>query len=144
MTFTVLPAPHIRHSDSISVGMADVLIALIPCVGMACYYFGWRIAVNCAVSVFSAAVFETLLSLFLRKKITLGDLSAVVTGVIISMLLPAGAPYMYIVLANFAAMLAAKWMFGGLGKNASRDKKQSRRGRRPRQKTASSKRSGQF
>ena len=56
MTLSVLPAPHIRHSDSITVTMADVLIALLPCVGTACYYFGWRIAVNCAKDAVRTAV----------------------------------------------------------------------------------------
>ena len=117
MTLTQRPAPHIRHSDSISVAMADVLLALIPCVGMACYYFGLRVALNCAISVVSALVIETVLSVIVRRKLTIGDFSAVVTAVVIAMLLPAAVPVHYIVIANLTALLAAKWMFGGLGKN---------------------------
>ncbi len=116
MTLVQRPAPHLRHSDGIAISMADVSIVLLPCVAMSCYYYGERMLMNCTVAVLSAVVTELIFSLLTRKR-AIGDLSAVVTGLIIAMLLPVGILYRYVVMAAVTSMSVAKAMFGGVGKN---------------------------
>ena len=117
MTLTQRPAPHVRHTDSITVSMADVLLALLPCLAMGVYYYGVRLLLQSAVAVLTALVTELAFALILRRRPTVGDLTAVVTGLIISLLLPVGLAYRYFVLASAVAILVAKLMFGGVGKN---------------------------
>lgn len=117
MNLPTRPAPHLRHTDSITISMADVLLALLPCVAMGVYYLGWRLLVNCLLAVLTALVAEIATCLIFRRRITVGDLSAVVTALIIGMLMPVGIVYRYVVISTLVAILVAKWMFGGVGKN---------------------------
>lgn len=117
MTLTRRPAPHMRHSDSITISMADVMFALIPCIAMGCYYYGVRLLINCAIAVASGIATELIISALLRKRATVTDMSAVVTGLIVAMLLPVGVSYTYVILAQITAIIFAKCMFGGVGKN---------------------------
>lgn len=117
MTLTRRPAPHMRHSDSITISMADVMFALIPCIAMGWYYYGLRLLVNCAIAVATGVIIELAVSLLLRKRITVSDMSAVVTGLIVAMLLPVGISYTCVILAQAVAIIIAKCMFGGVGKN---------------------------
>ena len=97
MTLTRRPAPHMRHSDSITISMADVMFALIPCIAMGCYYYGVRLLINCAIAVASGIATEIIISALLRKRATVTDMSAVVTGLIVAMLLPVGVSYTYVI-----------------------------------------------
>ncbi len=117
MNLVKRPAPHVRHSDSITVAMADVLLALIPCLVMGTYYLGYRLPVQCGIALVTALVAETVTALLFHRRIPIGDLSVAVTALIIGMLLPVGIVYRYVVLATLVAVLVAKWMFGGVGKN---------------------------
>lgn len=117
MNLVKRPAPHVRHTDSITISMADALIALIPCLVMGAYYLGSRLLVNCALAVVTALAAELLTAIAFHRRPTIGDLSAVVTALIIGMLLPVGIVYRYVVMATLAAILVAKGMFGGVGKN---------------------------
>lgn len=117
MTYQIRPAPHVRHSDNIKISMADVLAALLPCAVMATVYNGMRFLVILSISVLTALICELVISLVFSKKQTVGDLSAVVTGAICAMLMPASVPYIYAVIAPLIGITVAKWLFGGVGKN---------------------------
>ena len=116
--FFVSPSPHIHGKQSTQKIMADVIIALLPafCVSVAVY--GWEVLSLAAVSIASCVLFEYLIQKFLIKgPLTIGNLSAVVTGLLLAFNLPAGIPFWIVVIGAFVAIAIAKMTFGGLGKN---------------------------
>lgn len=117
MAFHVSPAPHVKSALTTQRIMLSVLIALAPCVAMAAYWFGWRALVVVAVSVLSCVLFELLAEMLAKRPITINDLSAAVTGVILALNLPATAPWWLIVIGAAVAILLVKQLFGGLGCN---------------------------
>lgn len=117
MTFLTRPAPHIRHADNIKISMADVLVALFPCGVMATIYNGVRFLILLGICIATAVICELILSLVFFKKQTVGDLSAVVTGAVTAMLLPATVPYTFGIIAPAVGIIIAKFLFGGVGKN---------------------------
>jgi len=84
---------------------------------MGVYYYDFRLLIGSAVAVASAVLAELLVALCLRHRPPVGDLTAIVTGLVISLLLPVGISYRYLVFASLIAVLIAKMMFGGVGKN---------------------------
>ncbi len=117
MTYLTRPAPHIRHADNIKISMADVLVALFPCGVMATVYNGVRFLILLGICIGVSLACELVISLVFLKKQTVGDLSAVVTGAVTAMLLPATVPYSYAIIAPAIGIIIAKWLFGGVGKN---------------------------
>ena len=116
--FFVSPSPHIHGPQSTQKIMADVIIALLPafCVSVAVY--GWVVLSITAVSIASCVLFEYLIQKFLiRGQMTVGNLSAVVTGLLLAFNLPAGIPMWIVILGAFVAIAVGKMTFGGLGKN---------------------------
>ena len=98
--------------------MRDVLIALIPAFGVSVVVYGWQVLLVTAVSVAACMLFEFLIQRFLLKgKNTLGDLSAVVTGVLLAFNVPASLPIWMLVLGALVAVGVGKMSFGGLGRN---------------------------
>lgn len=97
--------------------MAAVLIALLPALGFAVYSFGPRPAVNALVSIAGCCVFELLIRLARRQDMTVGDLSAAVTGVLLALSCPATVPYWLLLLGDFVAIVVVKQLPGGLGRN---------------------------
>ena len=97
--------------------MRDVLIALIPILGGATVFFGFRALTLTLVSVISCVSFESLFNWMTKRKNTVGDLSAVVTGVILAFNLPVVTPYWMVIVGAFFAIVVVKCLFGGLGKN---------------------------
>lgn len=119
-TFTVSSTPHVRSKESINSIMRDVFIALLPAtvVGIinSGQLMGNAIAVT-LVSIFACIFFEFMWQKLRHEKITISDLSAAVTGLLLAMNMPASAPvWMPIVGAGFA-ILICKQLFGGLGQN---------------------------
>lgn len=110
-------APHIRTRFGIRHIMGEVLLALLPALIFAVFHSGVRALVNVLVSVTGCCVFELLCRVIRRKNITLGDLSAAVTGVLIAFTCPAAAPYRLLLLGDFFAIVIVKQLFGGIGKN---------------------------
>ena len=110
-------APHIHNEDRVVVLMGDMLVAMAPLVVMACVYFGLRALLLVVVGAVSSVVFEYLFTRLLRRPTTIADLSAVVTGVIVALCMPANAPLWYPAAGAFAAPIVAKPLFGGLGRN---------------------------
>lgn len=117
MRLVVGSAPHIRHDDNITVMMGDMLVALVPMVVMSYVYYGVRALLLTLISVVSCIAFEYVYTRVYRKRSTIGDLSAVVTGVILACNLPASVPLWFPVAGAAFAILVCKQLFGGLGRN---------------------------
>ena len=115
----VAPAPHIHGSLSTQRLMLDVIIALIPALAVSVYVFGWNVLLITAVSIGCCVLFEYLIQLlFVRGKQTVSNLSAVVTGLLLAMNMPATNDSLWIVaIGALVAIGVAKMPFGGLGKN---------------------------
>ena len=109
--------PHLHHEDSVRSIMADILIALIPALIWGAYIFGLRAVTVTAASVLSCVICEALWSLITRKPQTAGDLSAVVTGVLLAFTLPVSVPLWMPAAGGAFAIIITKKMFGGIGKN---------------------------
>ena len=108
--------PHIRSKVTTQSIMAAVVIALLPATGFGIYNFGGKAAILILVTVASTVGTEFLYGL-LRKKTTIMDLSAVVTGLLLALNLPVSAPWWVGVIGGVFAILVVKLLFGGLGQN---------------------------
>lgn len=115
--FTVASSPHIASGDSVRGCMLDVMIALVPSLGVSTYFFGPRVLIMTLVAMVSCVAFEFLYRLLMKKYQSIGDLSACVTGMLLAMCLPVNAPYWMAVVGSFFAIVIVKQLYGGLGKN---------------------------
>ena len=115
--FVVSGTPHVRSKESIQSIMRDVIIALIPATAMGIYFFGIPALILIAVSIVASVFFEWLYQKLLKKPVTISDLSAVVTGLLLAMNLPASAPIWVPIVGAAFAIIFAKQLFGGLGQN---------------------------
>lgn len=97
--------------------MLNVIIALLPALAAGCYIFGMRVLLLTAVCVASCVVFEFSCRKLMKRDNTIGDLSAVVTGVILAMNLPVTLPLWMAVVGSFVAIVIVKQLFGGIGQN---------------------------
>ena len=98
--------------------MRDVVIALMPAVIVSVLFYGWSELLILAVSVASCVLLEWAITKWLLKKpCTVGDLSAVVTGLLLAMNLPSTTPWWVVVIGAVMAIGVAKMTFGGLGQN---------------------------
>ena len=113
----VTSSPHLRAPDDTRSIMLDVIIALIPALIAGCYMFGFRALLLTLISVAACVVFEFLYCKIMKKDSPVGDLSAVVTGMLLAFTLPATAPWWIPVVGAFFAIVIVKQLFGGLGKN---------------------------
>lgn len=113
----VSSAPHAVGPISTQRIMLTVIIALIPAFAVGIYQFGIRAAILTIVCVAACVVFEYLMNVILKKEQTVGDLSAVLTGVLLAFNLPAGLPYWIAIVGSFAAIVVVKQLFGGIGQN---------------------------
>lgn len=109
--------PHIRAKSSTSSIMFAVVIALLPAAGFGIYNFGLDALILILVTVLSTVLTEYIFEKILRKKVTIGDYSAVVTGLLLAMNLPPKAPWWIGVIGGVFAILVVKMLFGGLGQN---------------------------
>ena len=114
----VAPSPHVHSSESTTRIMRDVIIALMPALVVSVIVFGWMTLAVTAVSVLSCVLFEYLIQKYLLKgRSTVGDLSAVVTGVLLAFNLPVTIPLWIVVIGALVAIGVGKMTFGGIGKN---------------------------
>ena len=114
---TISSTPHIRSGESIQSIMRDVIIALVPATAAGIYYFGLRALILIVAAIISAVFFEWLYEKITKKPVTINDLSAVVTGLLLAMNLPASAPVWVAIVGSAFAIIFAKQLFGGLGQN---------------------------
>ena len=115
--YTVSSIPHIKSNDSVQGIMRDVIIALIPATIAGIYFFGMKAFLVTLVSVLSCIAAEALWQKLTHRKITIGDLSAVVTGLLIAFNLPAAVPLWLPAIGGFFAIIIVKQFFGGIGQN---------------------------
>jgi len=113
----VTPSPHFKDSVTTTSIMRDVIIALVPAVIASVVLFGARALLLEAVCVAACIGFEALFNVITHRQQTIGDLSAVVTGIILSFNLPPKMPLYMAVIGCFVAIVIAKQMFGGIGCN---------------------------
>ena len=113
----VSTSPHIRSNNSTKRIMLDVIIALLPATVAAVVLFGIKALLVVAVSVASAVVSEFLFNLIAKKEQTVNDLSAVVTGLILALSLPAKVGLWQCAVGSVFAIIVVKCLFGGLGCN---------------------------
>ena len=110
-------SPHIHSGRSTRRIMLDVLIALLPAAVAGTVIFGLRALLVLAVCVVSCVGFEALFNLLAKKPVTVGDLSAAVTGLLLGLNLPANLPIWQCVVGSLFAIVVVKCLFGGLGCN---------------------------
>ncbi|MEO0072921.1 MAG: RnfABCDGE type electron transport complex subunit D [candidate division WOR-3 bacterium] len=110
-------APHLHAPISISKIMWNVVIALLPALFGAIYYFGIRALLLTVIAVLSAVGFEALIQKLFNRKITILDGSAVITGILIAYNLPPGVPWWIPIIGSAFAIIIVKQLFGGLGYN---------------------------
>lgn len=108
--------PHIRSKVTTNGIMMAVVLALLPAAGFGIYNFGVRALLHILITVASAVLTEFLFGLY-RKKMTVTDLSAVVTGLLLALNLPVSAPLWIGAVGGVFAILIVKMLFGGLGQN---------------------------
>ena len=114
----VSPSPHIHSKTSTRSLMLDVVIALLPSVLVTVLFYGWSALAVLASCVISCVLLEYLITRYLMKRpSTIGDLSALVTGIILALNLPPTTPWWVAVIGSIVAIGVAKMTFGGLGQN---------------------------
>ena len=124
---TVSPSPHVRSSETTTGIMLDVIISLVPALVMSVVYFGTKALALTATTVGTAVLAEYLSRKAMKRPGTLGDLSAVVTGLILALNLPSTLPLWMAAIGSIVAIVVGveqvvaivvvKQMFGGLGQN---------------------------
>ena len=110
-------SPHVFGKRNTTGVMLEVVIALLPAVVASVLFFGMRAALVIGVCAAACVVFEYLFTLLCKRPTTVGDLSAVVTGVLLALNLPASIPIWQAVIGCFVAIVIVKCLFGGLGCN---------------------------
>ncbi|MCQ2460904.1 MAG: RnfABCDGE type electron transport complex subunit D [Clostridia bacterium] len=114
---TVSASPHVKSAETTTGIMLDVIIALIPAGIASIFVFGIRALLIIAVSVAACVLAEFLSRKAMKRDQTIGDLSAVVTGLLLAYNLPATLPIWEVVLGAVIAIVVVKQMFGGIGQN---------------------------
>lgn len=110
-------SPHIHGKLTTRRVMHDVILALLPALIGAIVFFGWRALTVTLVSVGACVFFEWGYRKVMKLDCTVGDLSAVVTGILIAYVCPVAVPYWVLIIGDFFAIIIVKQLFGGIGKN---------------------------
>ena len=113
----VSASPHIHSPETTTGVMGDVIISLLPALVMAVVWFGSRALALTAVCIGTAVLAEWVSRRVMKRPNTLGDLSAVVTGLILALNLPATLPLWMAAIGSIVAIVVVKQMFGGIGQN---------------------------
>lgn len=110
-------SPHITDKISTRQIMIEVCIALFPALVLGIVFFGFYVLLIVSLSITTCVLFEFLYNLIRKKPVTIGDFSAVVTGLILGLILPPKVPFYFPIVGGFFAIVLVKMLFGGLGKN---------------------------
>lgn len=113
----VCSSPHLRSSDSTNRIMLDVVIALLPAAAVGVYFFGARAFLVILTTILSCVVSEYIARRAMNRENTLGDYSAVVTGLLLALNLPPTIPLWIAAVGGVIAIVIVKQIFGGLGQN---------------------------
>lgn len=114
---TITSSPHIKQSEGTGSVMLDVIIALIPAGLAATFFFGISALLVIITSVVSAILAEYIWCRLMKKPISTGDLSAVVTGLLLAYSLPPSTPLWIVIIGACFSIIVVKQLFGGLGHN---------------------------
>lgn len=114
---TVSSSPHVHGPNRTARLMLDVILALLPALVGAVVFFGPRVLLVCGLSVAACVFFEWGYRKVMKLDNTVGDLSAVVTGLLLAFVCPVTIPYWTILVGDFFAIVVVKQLFGGIGKN---------------------------
>ena len=117
MKLNLSPAPHVHSPQSTRSLMLNVIIALVPCAAVGVWRFGMNALMLMLVCVASAVIGEAIWQKLTKQRVTVGDCSAAVTGLILAMNLPPKAPWWIGVAGGLFAVVIVKGLFGGLGDN---------------------------
>lgn len=115
--YNVSANPHVRDKASTQSIMRDVLIALLPATVFGFWNFGVKAIINTVICILTCVVSEYVWQRFMHKKITINDLSAAVTGLLLALNLPPEVPFWIPVIGGVFAIIVVKQVFGGLGQN---------------------------
>ena len=110
-------SPHIRSKDDTRSIMIDVCIAMLPALVVSCFVFGLQALVLTVISVVSCVFWEWLYRKLMKKSCSVGDCSAVVTGMLLAFVCPVSLPWWTIVIGSFFAIVVVKQLYGGIGCN---------------------------
>lgn len=116
-TFTVSPSPHIRSNVTTSAVMLHVIIACVPAMIASAVFFGWRALTLIGFCALTAMLWERLCNIIMKRPDSTGDLSALVTGVLLAFNLPVSLPLWIAAIGTFVAIVITKQLFGGIGQN---------------------------
>ena len=110
-------SPHIRAKDDTRSIMIDVCIAMLPALVVSCFVFGLQALVLTVISVVSCVFWEWAYRKLMKKSCSVGDCSAVVTGMLLAFVCPVSLPWWVIVIGSFFAIVVVKQLYGGIGCN---------------------------
>ena len=110
-------SPHIRSVENTRSIMLDVIIAMLPALFWAIYNFGFKALLSVVVSVVACLFWEWLYRKLLKKPQSIGDLSAVVTGILLAFVCPPELPWWALVIGAFFSIVVVKQLYGGIGCN---------------------------
>lgn len=111
----VSPSPHLHIGHRVSRIMLDFMLALIPAVLFAIYFFGPQVVYIIAIAIISAMAWEGILQTCTKRPLAINDLSAASSALILAMLLPPTAPWWLIIVGTLIMIVLGKEIFGGLG-----------------------------
>lgn len=114
---TISSSPHIRSNETVKGIMRDVIIALMPAVLAGIYFFKFRAALVMITAIASAVLSEWLWQKITGREVTINDLSAVVTGILIAFNVPVSIPLWMVAVGSAFAIIIVKQLFGGIGEN---------------------------
>ena len=110
-------SPHIRSNENTRSIMLDVIIAMLPALVWAIYNFGFKALISVVVSIVACLFWEWLYRKLLKKPQSIGDLSAVVTGMLLSFVCPPELPWWTLIIGAFFSIVVVKQLYGGIGCN---------------------------
>lgn len=113
----VSSAPHIVSEYDTTRLMGSVILALLPSLIASTFIFGARVVLLCVVCVIASVGFEWIYNVLMKRKQTIGDLSAALTGLLIAFNVPSNFPLWQAVIGCFFAIVVVKQLYGGIGKN---------------------------
>ena len=114
---TISGSPHVHSPVTTKTIMRDVLIGLAPALVGSVYFFGYRALIVTLVSMAACVFFEWAWCRLMKVNCKVYDLSAMVTGALISFVCPVTIPYWCVIIGDFFAIIVVKMLFGGVGKN---------------------------
>lgn len=115
--FNVSSSPHVRDDSSTANIMRDVCIAMVPTLAFGCFQFGLSALIVVIGTVLACVFSEYIYEVIMHKPITVGDFSAVVTGLILALNMPPQIPVWMPILGGIFAIIVVKQLYGGLGQN---------------------------